>query len=122
MDALRDDSEKGQLLPEKQPRLKTSPCSLFVAAAAAAASFYVFLPQIIGVLSSGSCGHSLSHASTVATVQQCAIDNLKADTWFLEDAVPIKADEFVERQDRMAKALAADGIDAFVVEPGYTFQ
>jgi Xaa-Pro aminopeptidase len=30
--------------------------------------------------------------------------------------------EFVQRRDNVAKALVEDGIDAFIVEPGYTFQ
>lgn len=30
--------------------------------------------------------------------------------------------EYVERRDRLAQALAIDGVDAFVVEPGYTFK
>ncbi|KAF9874383.1 metallopeptidase family M24 [Colletotrichum karsti] len=55
-------------------------------------------------------------------VQQCAIDNLKSDLSFLNSAVPIAADEFIERRDRLAKALAASNIDAFALEPGYTFQ
>ncbi|KAG9251415.1 peptidase M24, structural domain-containing protein [Emericellopsis atlantica] len=55
-------------------------------------------------------------------VQQCSIDNLKSDTWFLDNAVPIKPEEFLERRDRLAKALDKNGVDAFVLEPGYTFQ
>ncbi|KAF6788489.1 xaa-pro dipeptidase [Colletotrichum sojae] len=55
-------------------------------------------------------------------VQQCAIDNLRSDLSFLDAAVPITADEFIDRRDRLAKALAASNIDAFALEPGYTFQ
>jgi hypothetical protein len=58
----------------------------------------------------------------VAAVQQCAIDNLKSDLSFLDNAKPIKAEEFLERRDRLAQALAVNGVDAFVLEPGYTFQ
>ncbi|KAK8017811.1 hypothetical protein PG993_014137 [Apiospora rasikravindrae] len=58
----------------------------------------------------------------VAKVQQCAIDNFKSDLSFLDPAVPIRADEFLERRDRLARALVASGADAFVLEPGYTFQ
>ncbi|TLD30546.1 hypothetical protein PspLS_01841 [Pyricularia sp. CBS 133598] len=54
-------------------------------------------------------------------VQKCAIRNLHRNTSFLH-VKPIKADEFIERRDRLAKALVADGVDAFVLEPGYTFQ
>lgn len=31
-------------------------------------------------------------------------------------------DEYIERRQRLAVALDEDGIDAFIVEPGYTFQ
>jgi hypothetical protein len=64
----------------------------------------------------------LSSKPDVAAVQQCSIDNLKSDLSFLDKAKPIEADEFLERRDRLAQALAANHVDAFVVEPGYTFQ
>jgi hypothetical protein len=41
---------------------------------------------------------------------------------FLDIASPLPSSEFRERRDRLAKALVADGIDAFIVEPGYTFK
>ncbi|OTA67060.1 Prolidase/Aminopeptidase P-like protein [Hypoxylon sp. EC38] len=55
-------------------------------------------------------------------VQKCAINNLHADTSFLDKASPISKDEFLERRDRLAQALVASEVDAFVLEPGYTFQ
>ncbi|KAI0835791.1 Prolidase/Aminopeptidase P-like protein [Hypoxylon sp. FL0890] len=55
-------------------------------------------------------------------VQKCAIENLHADTSFLDKATPIGKDEFLERRDRLARALVASEVDAFVLEPGYTFQ
>ncbi|ETN36394.1 uncharacterized protein HMPREF1541_08671 [Cyphellophora europaea CBS 101466] len=58
----------------------------------------------------------------IAKVQKCSIDNLHMDLSFLEDATPIKAEEFIHRRDRLAQALHTDGVDAFVLEPGYTFQ
>ncbi|TFB07059.1 hypothetical protein CCMA1212_000447 [Trichoderma ghanense] len=58
----------------------------------------------------------------VASVQQCSINNLKSDLSFLDAAQPIQAAEFILRRDRLAQALAANGVDAFVLEPGYTFQ
>ncbi|KAI0471032.1 metallopeptidase family M24 [Xylariaceae sp. FL0804] len=58
----------------------------------------------------------------VAAVRRCALDNFHADLSFLDPAEPIAADEFLERRDRLARALAASGVDAFVLEPGYTFQ
>ncbi|KAL8281680.1 hypothetical protein RB600_005219 [Gaeumannomyces tritici] len=65
--------------------------------------------------------HTASAPRLLHKVQQCAIRNLHADTSFL-DAPPIPAGEFVERRDRLARALAASGADAFVLEPGYSFQ
>lgn len=56
--------------------------------------------------------------------QACSIRDLLTDTHrdFLSTAHPIQPSEFVSRRDRLAQALVADGIDAFAVEPGYTFQ
>ncbi|KAL8284394.1 hypothetical protein RB597_001626 [Gaeumannomyces tritici] len=65
--------------------------------------------------------NTTSHPRLLHKVQQCAIRNLHANTSFL-DAPPIPASEFVERRDRLARALAASGADAFVLEPGYSFQ
>ncbi|KAK7910671.1 Prolidase/Aminopeptidase P-like protein [Apiospora marii] len=66
--------------------------------------------------------HQSSKGPDVVKAQQCTIDNFHSDLSFLDAAVPIKADEFLERRDRLAKALVASGADAFVLEPGYTFQ
>ncbi|KAF3767245.1 Creatinase/aminopeptidase [Cryphonectria parasitica EP155] len=63
-----------------------------------------------------------SSPSAVERVQNCAIKNLHQDLSFLDAARPITAPEFIERRDRLAQALAASGVDAFVLEPGYTFQ
>ncbi|EPE03317.1 xaa-pro dipeptidase [Ophiostoma piceae UAMH 11346] len=65
---------------------------------------------------------SKSHASVVDKVQQCANTNLRNDNGFLDSAVPIAPEEFLERRDRLANALVQSGVDAFVLEPGYTFQ
>lgn len=54
--------------------------------------------------------------------QKCAVKELHKDLSFLDPAKPITAEEFVGRRDRLAQALAASEIDAFVLEPGYTFQ
>ncbi|KAH0492898.1 hypothetical protein TgHK011_007827 [Trichoderma gracile] len=62
------------------------------------------------------------HEPDVASVQQCSINNLKSDLSFLDAAKPIQAAEFILRRDRLAQALAANKVDAFVLEPGYTFQ
>ena len=62
--------------------------------------------------------------SRLDAFQACSIDNLLNETNldFLSTAHPIQLSEFASRRDRLAQALAADGIDAFVGEPGYTFQ
>ncbi|UKZ76415.1 hypothetical protein TrVFT333_004119 [Trichoderma virens FT-333] len=62
------------------------------------------------------------HRPNVAKVQQCSINNFKSDLSFLDAAQPIQAAEFLLRRDRLAQALAANKVDAFVLEPGYTFQ
>jgi Xaa-Pro aminopeptidase len=58
----------------------------------------------------------------VRKAQKCAISNLQQNTYFLDNAVPIKTEEFIERRDRLAVALFDAGVDAFALEPGYTFQ
>ncbi|KAL6875249.1 Prolidase/Aminopeptidase P-like protein [Trichoderma novae-zelandiae] len=65
------------------------------------------------------CAH---HKPDVAKAQRCSINNLKSDLSFLNGAQPIQAAEFLVRRDRLAQALAANKVDAFVLEPGYTFQ
>lgn len=55
-------------------------------------------------------------------MQQCSIDNFHKDLYFLENARPIEAQEFLDRRDNLAKALHVSGVDGFVLEPGYTFQ
>ncbi|KAK3631450.1 hypothetical protein LTR56_009297 [Elasticomyces elasticus] len=67
-------------------------------------------------------GTSAATISVVDKVQKCAIDNLHKDLYFLEPAKPITTKEFISRHDRLAQALAASDVEAFVFEPGYTFQ
>ncbi|KAH8426930.1 uncharacterized protein LDX57_004653 [Aspergillus melleus] len=66
---------------------------------------------------------TLTPASRFEEFQQCSIKSFH-DTGleFLETAVPIALEDFEERRNRLARALVADGADAFVVEPGYTFK
>ncbi|KAL2221714.1 peptidase M24, structural domain-containing protein [Thermoascus aurantiacus ATCC 26904] len=55
--------------------------------------------------------------------QQCSIRNLlSTGLYFLENAAPVSVAEYQKRRDRLAEALVADDVDAFVVEPGYTFK
>lgn len=62
--------------------------------------------------------------ASLETFQHCSIRNIFKDTdlGFLSTAHPLNVSEFVTRRDRLAQALAAEGVDAFAVEPGYTFQ
>ncbi|GAB7355819.1 hypothetical protein MBLNU459_g6490t1 [Dothideomycetes sp. NU459] len=66
--------------------------------------------------------HLLRRPSQFDRVQQCSIENFHKDTYFLDNAVPITAEEFIGRRDNLAKALHVSNVDAFVLEPGYTFQ
>ncbi|KAM0128169.1 hypothetical protein ACHAO1_009129 [Botrytis cinerea] len=55
--------------------------------------------------------------------QRCSVNTfLETGLPWLETASPIALSEFVQRRDNLAVALENDGIDAFIVEPGYTFQ
>ena len=56
-------------------------------------------------------------------IQQCSISTLRRDTGldFLHGADSLDLSEFVDRRDRLAQALHDEDIDAFAVEPGYTF-
>lgn len=59
----------------------------------------------------------------VKAFQQCAINNLlETGLPFMKDVAPVSVPDFEERRDRLAQALVAEGADAFVVEPGYTFK
>jgi len=55
-------------------------------------------------------------------VSSCTTRSLRRDLSFLDRTKPITAEEFLRRRDHLAAALAGSGVDAFVLEPGYTFQ
>lgn len=114
MEARGINPEKAQLLTG-QPRPRRSSKTCLVILAAAALSALLMFPLAFS-------GHAARRHIDVDKVQQCSIDNLKSDLWFLDDAAPIEAEEFIERRDRLAKALAVNEVDAFILEPGYTFQ
>ena len=65
---------------------------------------------------------SRSHLTELERAKQCSIKSFRTDLSFLDNARPIEAEEFLQRRDKLANALVADGVDAFVLEPGYTFQ
>ncbi|KAL1305264.1 hypothetical protein AAFC00_002175 [Neodothiora populina] len=66
--------------------------------------------------------HIFQPASRSERALQCSIDNLNQNLYFLENARPIEAEEFLSRRDNLARALHVSGVDGFVLEPGYTFQ
>ncbi|KAF1995108.1 peptidase M24 [Amniculicola lignicola CBS 123094] len=60
--------------------------------------------------------------SSKGRFQKCSIDRyLSTGLPFLDTAHPPPLQEFILRRNNLAQALVDDGIDAFVVEPGYTF-
>ncbi|KAE8452040.1 hypothetical protein EG329_002205 [Mollisiaceae sp. DMI_Dod_QoI] len=64
-----------------------------------------------------------SSPHNLSDFQKCSINNfLSTGLPFLRNAAPLPISEFVQRRQNLAIALHADGIDAFIVEPGYTFQ
>lgn len=70
-----------------------------------------------------SVWNDADNPARVKTFQQCAIDNLlETGLPFMKNVAPIAVADFEERRDRLAQALVAEGADAFVVEPGYTFK
>lgn len=68
-------------------------------------------------------GHPVSpQKSKKMAFRECSIDKYRATGLkFLDTAERPPVDEYVLRRNNLAKALAIEGIDAFVVEPGYTF-
>ncbi|TVY25886.1 putative peptidase [Lachnellula hyalina] len=64
-----------------------------------------------------------SQPHSINQFQQCSITNfLSTGLPFLKSAAPLPVEEYVQRRNNLAKALVADNVDAFIVEPGYTFQ
>ncbi|KAJ4377487.1 hypothetical protein N0V83_000312 [Neocucurbitaria cava] len=54
--------------------------------------------------------------------RRCSIDSyLATGLRFLESARRPPLEDYILRRNNLAKALVAEGVDAFVVEPGYTF-
>jgi Xaa-Pro aminopeptidase len=56
--------------------------------------------------------------------QDCSINNFLSHTQFdfLRTAKPLQVSEYELRRNRLAQALVSDGLDAFMVEPGYTLE
>ncbi|KAE9379440.1 Creatinase/aminopeptidase [Stipitochalara longipes BDJ] len=70
-----------------------------------------------------SSSHIHSAPNLLTTFEACSINSfLSTGLLFLDFASPLPVSEFVTRRNNLAKALMWDGIDAFIVEPGYTFQ
>ncbi|PCG90428.1 Creatinase [Penicillium occitanis (nom. inval.)] len=65
----------------------------------------------------------LNETSNLQKFQECSIRNmLSTGLYFLEGVTPPTIEHFESRRNRLAHALIADGADAFVLEPGYTFK
>ncbi|PQE17855.1 xaa-pro dipeptidase protein [Rutstroemia sp. NJR-2017a BBW] len=64
-----------------------------------------------------------SDLSTFESFRKCSIEKFVATglPW-LDSASPISKHEFMQRRNNLAVALKAEAIDAFIIEPGYTFQ
>lgn len=76
--------------------------------------------HLLGLLSAVQLANA--SRNPILVVKQCTLDRLHRKTSFLDNTRPITTGEFIERRDKLAKALHASGADAFVLEPGYTFQ
>lgn len=75
------------------------------------------------VLDGTTPGKIASNAAPFSNFEQCSIASFRETGFsFLETATPITVEDFEDRRGRLAKALVAEGVDAFVVEPGYTFK
>ncbi|OCK76939.1 metallopeptidase family M24 [Lepidopterella palustris CBS 459.81] len=55
-------------------------------------------------------------------VQKCSIKSIHQNLSFLDNAHAVTSQEFILRRDNLAKALLTSRVDAFILEPGYTFQ
>lgn len=118
-----DDVEEAPLLVGKHNRTPKHHVDSWVSVLAVIISSAAVLSSVL--LAAGFVWRNHSpHSDTPGfnKVQKCSIDNLREDLSFLDNAKPIGAQEFLDRRDRLAKALAENGIDAFILEPGYTFQ
>ncbi|KAI4717455.1 Creatinase/aminopeptidase [Aureobasidium sp. EXF-10727] len=108
MDITMEKSSGSSRWPEK--RASARRCSRFWTAASVAALYFTWTVMPLG------------SKTQFDRVQQCSIDNLHKNLYFLDNARPIEAQEFLNRRDNLAKALHVSGVDGFVLEPGYSFQ
>lgn len=83
---------------------------------------YIAALAVLTVVSITAWRHFSAPALSVPSITQCTITNLHKNTTFLKHATPITGQEFLERRRNLAVALRAHRIDAFILEPGYTFQ
>lgn len=107
---------------EAKPRNRFSArnLALIIASAGLLATSYNFSRRSWSL---GDQWNDVDKPDRVKTFQQCAINNLlETGLPFMNNVAPIAVVDFEERRDRLAQALVAEGADAFVVEPGYTFQ
>ncbi|PNS21793.1 hypothetical protein CAC42_391 [Sphaceloma murrayae] len=83
----------------------------------------ILLGTLLSILAFATLQRQWPHRSDrLEKAQQCTTKHLRKHLNILDHAEPISKSEFLHRRDRLAAALYQSGIDAFVVEPGYTFQ
>lgn len=109
---------------EKPPQRGFSGLTCAISALVCLATGYYYGNQATPrSLDHGSLTQIQPPLTAVGNLQKCAIDNLLGTGLpFLEKASPIALVDFEERRNRLANALVAEDVDAFVVEPGYTFK
>ncbi|KIV93329.1 hypothetical protein PV10_04549 [Exophiala mesophila] len=80
--------------------------------------------QVLSLLPSSTThsSHHQHHHDAIHAIQKCTIHNLHQHSSFLDTALPITLEEFTQRRNRLAEALHESNIDAFILEPGYSFQ
>jgi hypothetical protein len=115
--------EEAPLLAYKQSAKKPRHASSWASTLAVIISGAALLSGILLIARFVQQSHSPQVVADLEKrVQKCSIDNFHRDLSFLDKAAPITAHEFLDRRDKLARALVKNGVDAFVLEPGYTFQ
>lgn len=73
----------------------------------------------------GSPGHGgggVALAAGSAAAEQCAVRSFAKDASFLDGVAAVETAEFLARRDTLARVLRDEGVDAFIIEPGSTFE
>ncbi|KAF8854906.1 Creatinase/aminopeptidase [Acephala macrosclerotiorum] len=114
--------EKGQLMTAPgwyRPRPSSSPKlrRYLLTALVSASTCFLLISRYLDITQLDLLSNELEE------FQKCSINNfIGTGLPFLNNAAPLPISEFVQRRNNLAVALHTDKIDAFLVEPGYTFQ